>query len=176
MKMKVLEAASYVALIIVCLLGAFKLVQFHPNRTVSSQSSPATLQAMEEAPASVSGKVPVDFASRREWVVFVLSTQCHFCAESLPFHEDLLKLAGKSDDIGSVALFPQNRQEVDLYEATHALHPMVTVTDVHLADLSVRGTPTLLIVDQHGKVLKHWIGLLPQNQEIEVRAELGIKN
>lgn len=87
-----------------------------------------------------------------------------------------MKQFRNSDAVGLIALFPQNRQQVEQYEAAHDFRPNTVLTDISLSQLQVRGTPTLLLADQHGTVLKHWEGRLPENKEREVRAEVGAKN
>jgi hypothetical protein len=36
------------------------------------------------------------------------------------------------------------------------------------ADLHISGTPTLLVVDAHGQIVRAWVGQLPANQESQV--------
>ena len=170
--MKILEAASYVALFAVCSFGAFRLWQFKPESPVSTP----TYYSAPAAPASVSGRIPVDLTTRDRWLVLVLSTQCHFCVESAPFHEELVKMVGKSGNTGLIAVFPQTKQEVEKYEAAHDFRPDTVLTDVSLNQLQVRGTPTLMLVDNRGTVLKHWEGRLPESKQMEVRSQLGIKD
>jgi hypothetical protein len=164
--MKILEAASYVALLVVCSLGAVRLWQYHPRTTDAiSHSRPAA------APAAISGRLPVDLTTRKKWIVLVLSTQCHYCRESLPFHRDLLKMAQRPGEVGLVAVFPQTHGEVERYEAANNFFPQ-TVSGVALGRLEVRGTPTLLLVDRAGKVLKYWEGMVQDDKQAEVRAEV----
>jgi len=167
---KVLEVASYIALLSVCSLGTVRLWQFHPQQSSSSIPSVAA------APANMSGRIPVNFENHKRWLVMVLSTECHFCVESIPFHQELVKEARNSGDIGLIAVFPQTRPEVEQYEASHQFFPDTVMTDVGLNQLQVRGTPTLLLVDQHGTVLKHWEGRLPEGKQKDVRTELGKKS
>jgi Redoxin len=172
--MKVLEAASYVVLIVVCSLGGYRLWQYKPDTTslplLSAINSPPAV------PTSIAGKISADLTGRKKWIVLVLSTQCHFCQESAPFHERLAQMLQNSPDTGLIAVFPQDRQAVEQYKATYKVNFPNIITDASLAKLQVRGTPTLLLVDQQGKVLKSWRGRLPENDEKEVRTELGLKN
>jgi hypothetical protein len=169
--MKILEALSYVVLLAVCSLGGYRLWQFKPDTT-----RPPVVDSTPAVPTSIAGHIPFDLASRKKWVVLVLSTQCHFCQESAPFHEHLVQMLNNSSDTGVIAVFPQDRQAVEQYKATYKVNFPNTITDISLPQLQVRGTPTMLLVDQQGKVLKSWRGRLPENGENEVRAELGLKN
>jgi len=78
-------------------------------------------------------------------------------------------------DIGVVAVFPQNQQEVEQYELTHKVTFPKIVAGFSLTQLQIGGTPTMLLVDQNGKVLKHWSGLLSETAKGELSAELGLK-
>jgi len=172
--MKILEAASYVVMIVVCSLGGYRLWQFkpdttHPSLTPAVDSTPAV-------PTSVAGKVPFDLTSRKKWVLLVLSTQCHFCQESAAFHERLVQMLQNSSDTGLIAVFPQDRQAVEQYKTAYKVNFPNIITDASLNKLQVRGTPTLLLIDQQGKVLKSWRGRLPENDEKEVKSELGLAN
>lgn len=169
--MKILEAASYIALLVVCSFGSYRLWQLKPENT-----RPSVTDSTPAVPTSVAGKVPVDLTSKKKWIVLILSTECHYCQESAPFHEHLAQMLRNSADTGVIAVFPQNLQAVEQYEATYKVSFPNTVTDASLTQLQVRGTPTLLVVDQQGKVLKSWRGLLPDNSEKEVRTELGLTN
>lgn len=172
--MKILEAASYVALIAVCCLGGFKLWQFKADAT--SLPPPSAINSTPAVPTSIAGKIPFDLTSRKRWLFLVLSTQCHFCQESAPFHERLVQMLQNSPDMGLVAVFPQDRQAVEQYKAAYKVNFPNIITDASLNNLQVRGTPTLLLVDQQGKVLKSWRGRLPENDEKEVKTELRLAN
>jgi len=125
---KILEADSYVALVVVCSLGIFRLWQFHPQEASIALPSPVV------APTSVSGRVPVDLTTRKKWVILVLSTECHYCVESVPFHQELVKDLLNSHDVGLMALFPQGQQQVEKYEAAHDFRPNTVITDEAFCD------------------------------------------
>jgi thioredoxin-related protein len=161
-------------MIAVCSLGGYRLWQFKADTT--SLPLPSAINSTPAIPTSIAGKVSFDLNSKKKWVVLVLSTQCHFCQESAPFHERLAQMLQNSPDTGLIAVFPQDRQTVEQYKATYKVNFPNIITDASLNKLQVRGTPTLLLVDQHGKVLKSWRGRLPENDEKEVRTELGLKN
>jgi hypothetical protein len=165
--MKLLEGASYLALCVVCSLGTYRLYQFHPQESVSAAQAPF----VASAPASLSGRIPLDFTTRKRWVILALSTQCRFCQQSVPFQQSLLKITKASNAVGLVAIFPQTTKDVDQYEAAYKFFPK-TLADLPLNQIEVPGTPTLLIVDGQGKVLRHWEGLLSEKAQKEVITEV----
>jgi thiol-disulfide isomerase/thioredoxin len=131
---------------------------------------------MPAVPKSLEGKLSADLTGKKKWVVLVLSTECHFCQESAPFHEGLVQKLQNSPDTGVIAVFPQDRRAVEQYKAVYKVNFPNTVTDASLTTLQVIGTPTLLLVDQQGKVLKSWRGRLAEKDEKQVKAELGLAN
>jgi thioredoxin-related protein len=64
-------------------------------------------------------------------------------------------------------LFPQEEQE----SRSYLREKNIAIEDVHhqeFRDISVDGTPTLILLDDSGKVLKSWIGVLDKKAEESV--------
>jgi thioredoxin-related protein len=162
-KMKRLEAATYIVLLIVCTMFAVRLWQYHaaPQTDVKALSTPPI--------TNVSKQLPFDLSRHKKWVVFALSTQCHFCSESLPFYRDIQTTP--MNDVGLVAVFPQSQTEVDIYERSKGFSP-TTLYGYSLAKLQVRGTPTLFLINEKGDVLKRWIGTLSSDDKAELLRQL----
>lgn len=161
--MKRLEAATYIILIAVCVLLGIRLWQYHPvSESATTQPSPAPL-------TNVSTRLPVDLSPHRKWLVMALSTQCHYCSESVPFYRDLQTKS--LNDVGLLAVFPQNQSDVATYEKLKGFSP-TTVPDFPLSKLQVRGTPTLFLVDQKGNVLRSWIGTLTDKEKLELLEQI----
>jgi thioredoxin-related protein len=111
----------------------------------------------------------VDWTKNKQTLVLALSTQCHFCTESAPFFQRIHNEATK--EVRMVAVLPQAVDESRKY----LLGEGVQVDDVKQATLSalgVSGTPTLLLVDNSGKVADVWQGKLAPDQEGQVLAVL----
>ena len=90
-----------------------------------------------------------DIAKDKRTLVLALSTQCHFCTESAPFFQRIRKETSKN--LKMVAVLPQPVSESHKYLEGEG----VQVDDVRQAPLTtigVRGTPTLLLVDNVGSV------------------------
>jgi hypothetical protein len=105
-------------------------------------------------------------------LVFVLSTECRFCAASAPFYQrlttDLLpKLGGR---IQTVARLPE-----DLVRSRDYLERQLGVRLDRIESgitPGVPGTPTLMLTDRTGKVVAAWVGMLPVADEEQVEAVL----
>lgn len=108
------------------------------------------------------------WASHEQTLVLALRKGCKYCEESMPFYRNLveLKQANKiSANIISVFQDPEQlAQEVIKTEKL----AVDVISDTKLSNLKVNGTPTLILVDKQGKVLKSWVGKLPKNYEDQV--------
>lgn len=108
-------------------------------------------------------------------VVLALRTSCPYCAESMPFYKSLADTYRNSDTVSITAVFPDAAGAAAAYLRIHQLD-LRAVPEQPLTTLGVDATPTLLIVDHTGRILKGWVGVLTKEQEAEVMAliaELG---
>ncbi len=169
---RTIELLANLAIVVVAALGSVVLVrQLGTAPAPQSSASPISARPMASirpAAPSVGStlSVPdVDFAAADRTLVMVLSTQCGFCTDSAPFYRRLA--AAGHGRTRLVAVFPQ-----DLVVAREFLAGLgVSVAGVVRAPVSavgVRGTPTLVLVDQRGVVQKSWIGRLTPDGEAEV--------
>jgi hypothetical protein len=166
--MKLLEKIANVFVIIG--IAAFLVIAVH-NQFWKSNNQPKSQAAMAEAlrgkTIQVSG---LNFPRAKASVLLVISTQCHFCKDSLPFYHVLSgELKGKAD---LLAVLPQSQQE----SATFLKAAQVDVTQIATAQpaqLGVAGTPTMLLLDPNGKVQEVWVGRLDDSRQAQVRSRLA---
>jgi hypothetical protein len=105
----------------------------------------------------------VNWHAKRITMVFLLSTTCHYCAESASFHRELSQFC-QDHGISTLALFPQPVKEARSY--LHKAGIKVDgVRQASLSELGIQGTPTLLLIDAHEKVKRRWVGRLTQDAE-----------
>ncbi len=115
----------------------------------------------------------VDWASKRKTLVLALSTQCHYCQESSPFYKSLSDQLANRKDLGFVSVFPQSAAEAEKYLREQGIR--FGVVSQNLGSIPIAGTPTLLLVDQRGKVTKKWSGRLPADGEASVWKSLDCR-
>jgi hypothetical protein len=128
---------------------------------------PATLKPGQAVP--ITG---MDWSKKQHTLVLALQTSCHYCADSAPFYQELLK----QQDLGgwqAVAVLPQPVQQSLAYMQSRG-YSIPRVFQMDLGSIGVSGTPTLLLVSQKGKLEKEWVGKLNPSGEDEVAAALGI--
>jgi hypothetical protein len=110
----------------------------------------------------------IDWQKNRRTLLFALSTSCHFCTQSGPFYQRIVKERG---DIRLVALVPQAEEVGRIYLKSIG----VAIDDVRQASLNslgLSGTPTLILVDSSGSVTDVWVGALSPRKEDEVISRL----
>jgi hypothetical protein len=100
-------------------------------------------------------------------LIIALSAGCGFCAESAPFYRKILDRVAGLRGIRVIAALPQDEQQARQYLQSLQV-PVQEIKQASLADLGVKGTPTLLLVDGHGIVKEFWVGRLPGPKEQEV--------
>jgi thioredoxin-related protein len=100
-------------------------------------------------------------------LLLVLDTKCPHCTASASFYQELARAAAQNRGVQLVAVLPQDMRESKQYLS----NLNVAIDDVRQSGfdvLGVQGTPTLILVNQNGKVEQSWPGKLPPEQETEV--------
>ncbi len=111
-----------------------------------------------------------DWNSHDRTLVLALKNGCHFCEESIPFYRKLLELE-KSNQIDAhlIAVFPDDPAAVRQLVETQRL-AVEAFPSVELSQMKVAGTPTLILVDRHGRVSRVWLGELTPAWQADVVA------
>ena len=170
-----LDTAANIAIIVVCILAVAILINsnvyhFLPSFQQRPPGAPPEA-AKGETLAALRAVVP---AGSEKALVVALSPTCHFCNDSMPFYKQLMDKRNESNSpVKVIAAVPQpaakEAEEKNLAE--HGVQPDAVV-HVDFAKIKVPGTPTLLLVDNQGKVLDVWVGKLDEAREREVLARL----
>jgi hypothetical protein len=114
----------------------------------------------------------VNWSKSPHTLVLALQTTCHYCSASAPFYKELLE----KRDAGAwqaVAVLPQPVQKSTAYMQAEG-YSVPDVRQMNLGLIGVAGTPTLLLVDQKGKLEKEWVGRLDPSGENDVAETLGV--
>jgi thioredoxin-related protein len=109
-----------------------------------------------------------DWGAHDQTLVLVLRKGCHFCEDSVPFYQRLSthqQQGGPNSNI--VAVFPDTADTVKEVVQSEGLR-IHALSGVPLERLKIDATPTLLLVDSSGTVLKAWIGMLSPREELDV--------
>jgi hypothetical protein len=109
----------------------------------------------------------VNWARNNQTLLLVLREGCHFCSDSAEFYQRLVKAQGRHANAKLVAVLPGTIDDSRKYLNNLG----VLIDDIRQAQLDavgVRGTPTLLLVNDKGTITKSWVGRLPTDKEAEV--------
>jgi hypothetical protein len=161
---RVAEIAANVAVVIAALSLSAALVKSYVLPGAARNGIAATASEERGAQGIHKGEklnLPdVDWAKNGQTLLLVLSSGCHFCTESAPFYQRLIRESG----INRIALLPQPADEGRRYIESLGI-TVGEVRQVRLDSLRVIGTPTILIVDRDGVVTDSWVGVLSPEEE-----------
>ena len=164
-KNKIGVAADIIVIALAAVIGSVFL-----RDRFASGPGPNEVKAGDQLP----GLHAYNWKAHDRTLVLALRNGCHFCEDSMPFYRRLAKLE-RSNGIGAhlIAVFPDDpavvRQVVETQQLTIEVLP-----GVELGQVRVQATPTLMLVDQQGRVSKVWMGQLPASEEAEVIATISV--
>jgi thioredoxin-related protein len=171
-KKSTLDTVANIAIIIVCAIAAAVLVrnQFFPPRP------PGAPPQAEKGEQYAQLKAVVPAGSSRALVVAV-QPGCHFCNDSMAFYKQILDQRNQqASKVKFVAAVPANDKpadaqklvsdEAEKFAAVGAKPDSMVNLDFNA--VKVPGTPTLMLVDNNGKILNVWVGKLDPSVEKEV--------
>ncbi len=165
--LKKIEFLANVSIIIVALSLAAVLVK---RNLPPSQQPPPTPTARIQPGTKI--QLPdIDWAASEQTLLLALSERCHFCSESAPFYQRLMREKAMPGSPRFVAVLPQEVKRGQAYLSNLG----VAVDDVKQSTLNaigVSGTPTLILVDSAGVVKETWVGKLVPAQEDDVLRRL----
>lgn len=162
-----LESLANIAIIVAATLLCVVLVKSYllPDR---SKDGPRDLRVPAGTKVSLPG---VDWSGNKQTLLIVLQKGCHFCSESAPFYQRLIRETAGRGNVHLVAVLPQATDESRKYLDDLGL----AIEDLKQAELDaigVGGTPTLVLVNNQGVVLNSWVGKLNADNEADVLRRL----
>ncbi|HMG73756.1 MAG TPA: hypothetical protein VK582_09660 [Pyrinomonadaceae bacterium] len=113
----------------------------------------------------------IDWAKNGQTLVMALKENCHFCADSAEFYRRLDNDGAVRKKTRFIAALPGSLPDSQVYLNLEN----VDVDEIRQTDLQligVRGTPTLLLVNNKGVITQTWVGKLSPERESEVISAL----
>jgi hypothetical protein len=114
----------------------------------------------------------IDWAKNNQTLIIALKTGCHFCKESAPFYQQLTKEVSNNSQL--IFMLPESVSEGEKYLKEMEV-PNSKIRQIDLDTIKVKGTPSLILVDNQGIVKRSWVGKLSPEKEAEVLGELHCK-
>ena len=113
----------------------------------------------------------VDWRAHEMTLLVFIRRGCHYCEDSMPFYKELGRTNSRAKRVFVVCLAPDNTEDArHLLESNDVSLPVIG--EVDLTSVNVTGTPTLILVDKSGTVIRSWIGRLNSGLETEVKGIL----
>ena len=158
---KLETAANVAAIVATCLLVAVVV-----RREFRSQQT--TSNAVIGRPLKIPG---AEWPRSNNTIVIALSVSCHYCKDSAQFYR---RIERESCQVGTSVeiVSPQDPATTRAFLESLDIH-FQTIRTVRLSQIGVRGTPTILLIDREGKVVKTWFGALDQARQREVLSSLN---
>ena len=158
MKHKIEAAANIIVIVFAVLVGSVFLKDRFS--TVAPESN--AVKAGDKLPNLYGW----EWGEHDQTLVLALRKGCHFCEDSVPFYQRLSTQQGRPNS-NIVAVFPETADTVKEVVQSEGLG-VHALAGVPLERLKIDATPTLLLVDRNGTILKAWIGMLSPREELEV--------
>lgn len=165
-----LERLERHVFIVACvMLAALAAARIYSQFATPSSAAQTALMNPLTAGTDVAAYIPADFHTAMKNVVLIVNSGCHFCQESMPFYR---RMAALRKD-GAIRLIATSMEpDVSLQQYLTTSNLAVDAAVQYKISLPVRGTPTLLVTDNKGRVQRSWLGQLTADQEKEVLAFL----
>jgi thioredoxin-related protein len=175
-KKSTLDTAANIAIIVVCAFAAVVL-GFQLRDRLAQRSQPGgDMPKIEKGEKYAQLKDVVPAGANRALVVAV-QPGCHYCNDSMPFYKKLLDERNqKGSAVKFVAAVPNAEKPEDAQKMVSAESEKFAavgaqpdkMVNLDFSAIKVPGTPTLVLVDNSGKVLNVWVGKLDGDGEKEV--------
>lgn len=162
-----LEFLANIAIIVAAALLCFVLIK---NYLLPDHSKDGSRDL--RVPAGTKVSLPgVDWSGNKQTLLIVLQKGCHFCSESAPFYQRLIRESAGHENIHLVAVLPQATDESRKYLDDLGV-AIENIKQAELDEVGVRGTPTLILVNNQGVVINSWVGKLNADNEADVLRRL----
>lgn len=157
---KNLDIAKNVAIVILALIASAALVKNYllsaPGRDVPVQIAVGENFSLTE----------MDWKGNGNTLVLALAPGCDSCSESAPFYRRLIAEL-PTGRVHLTAVVPETAEEGREYLRSLNIE-IDDVREGSFQSLKIKGTPTLILVDERGEVRNVWLGRLPKDKEQEV--------
>ncbi|MDI3256022.1 MAG: hypothetical protein QJR10_14760 [Bacillota bacterium] len=128
---------------------------------------------INQEPKNIEGSVVSDlpgynWSNSQETLVIAIRSCCRFCEESLLFYKNLTVLEKRRQLKAHLVTVMPDNSLVGQAMLKSADISMDGIYSEPLDKLNVTATPTILLVDNRGRVMREWIGELTPQRENDV--------
>jgi thiol-disulfide isomerase/thioredoxin len=117
----------------------------------------------------------VSYGQSSQTLLIAMKTDCGSCQDSVPFYQQLAReRSAHPGGARVIAVFPDTEDEVKEFVRRNELD-LATVASTDFGPLKITGTPTIVLVDDGGKIRDFWLGKLSKDAEQQVISAVGAK-
>lgn len=168
-----LEVITNLAVLLVCLMALVALLRVGATaRLSSSRRQPSQLSVLEQG--QVFHAASALHITGRPALIVALNTNCHFCAESLPFYRQLKEEPRDATAPPVIMIFPNSRSEVKAFLRGLDSDPLSVFAEQDFAGFGISGTPTVVLLNANGVIRRVWTGKLSADEEQEIMNIAGL--
>lgn len=110
---------------------------------------------------------------KRPTLVLALREGCSYCEASVPFYQGLAQRESSSGlRCSLLAILPDSGRTAKAFMRSEGL-AIPTLPEIPLPPLGIQATPTLLLLDARGNVVRSWVGELSRRQREDVVAAVS---
>lgn len=155
---KRLDIIANVALTLCCIVFMFFLFKNYFIKSTGNKDTQKNSPASEMVGKSIN-LGDINWAENEKNLILVLNKNCRFCNESAPFYQRLTNDIAKQTNTRLIAVLPHEDEVNKQYLKEHSLE-ISNIINVSSLSVSVRSTPTLILVDNKGVIVEQWVGKL----------------
>jgi thioredoxin-related protein len=163
-----LEITTNVAVLLVALviLGTLAWRYFTPKPEIRLQSGLQKGAVFPELPS-------INYNISSKTLLIALSSKCDYCSEGLPFYKELARVQQENSNSSRViAIFSDTKDEVKQYVQGNGLD-LETVSGIDFKAVNLIATPSIILVDNAGRIIDFWIGKPSKDVEQQIIKVLG---
>jgi len=163
---KKLEAIANVAIIVLVVLISISLFYRRSRQSAEDPAGPSGALGEGKRMLAPAG---YQWEQHSRTLLMALRYGCVHCERNMDLYRELEQKAGKGRaQADLLSVFPDDPYVAEHDIDQHGLQGLRFVANVDFDKLRLPGTPTLLLVDNHGTILHAWIGELSQKEQDEV--------
>jgi hypothetical protein len=161
LKSKRLELATNVAIILTCVLFSIYLGFriYNERRPVAAAVGYRVGETIAETPE-------LTFTASSMTALLVTKSSCHFCTENMPFYRRLIEVA-RGSSVRLIALSTEEPAANRAYLLSNKVQVEAVLSSTQNG-LRQLPTPTLILVNREGRILKIWVGMVNEAGQNEV--------
>lgn len=167
---KYVENATNVAILVASLLVIYVCAWGY----FRGGTEPRILSGLQKG--SVLASPPeVSYGQSSQTLLIAMNTDCGSCQDSGPFYKQLAQeQSAHTGGARVIAVFPNSEDEVKEFVRQNELD-LATISSADFGSLKIAGTPTIVLVDNSGKIRDFWLGKLSKDEEQQVIRAIGAK-